>query len=118
MRGFAATSAVAVLVGCAAAVAAQAVSARAAKLSTSNLGAPPSTRLVPFQSAMKGMCGHIVNGSHDVAKAIGAIYKQHHGKLAASFLVKGTLEFKRGSALLATGQKHLLLIGGKSVFTT
>src|SRR5664279_5335360 len=43
-------------------------------------GTPPSTRLVAFQTAMKGMCTHIVGGATAVAKAIGAIYKKHDGK--------------------------------------
>lgn len=80
-------------------------------------GNPPSTRLVAFQTAMKGMCAHMVSGAQDVAKAIGAIYKKHDAKLAGSLLVQGTDEFKQGSALLATAQKQLMLIGGKSVFT-
>jgi hypothetical protein len=80
-------------------------------------GPPPSTRLVAFRTAMKGMCGHIVGGANAVAKAIGAIYKQHDGKLAASLLARGTVEFKKGSTLLGAAQKQLLLIGGKNVFT-
>jgi hypothetical protein len=81
-----------------------------------NAGKPPSTRIVPFADAMTGMCGHIVSGAHAVAKAIGAVGRGN-GKLAASLLTQGTAEFKKGSTLLGTAQKQLLLIGGKNVFT-
>jgi len=79
-------------------------------------GKPVSTRLVAFDDAMRGMCGHLVSGASDVAKAIGAVGKGK-GKLAGSLLTAATTEFKKATTLLATAQKQLLLIGGKNIFT-
>jgi hypothetical protein len=56
-------------------------------------------------------------GAHDIAKAIGAVYKKHDAKLAVALISQATAQFKQGSTPLGTAQKQLMLVGGKNIFT-
>ncbi len=78
-------------------------------------GKLPSTRLSAFLAALTSSCSHLGTGAHQVAKAIGAVGKGK-AKLARSYLIKSTGEFKKGTSFLAIAQKQLLLVGGKNIF--
>ena len=77
------------------------------------LKAPPSARLQPFATSMKGACGHLAKGAHGVANGISTIYKQHNAKLATLQIQAAFKEFTKGSGQLATARRQLLAIGGK-----
>jgi hypothetical protein len=81
-----------------------------------SVGKVPSVRMTAFLTALESSCTHLSAGAHDVGKAIGAIGKAN-SKLAKSYLIQSTSQFKTGSNFLAVAEKQLIAIGGKSIFT-
>src|SRR5262245_1442606 len=69
---------------------------------------PPTARLKPFATSMKGACTHLGKGAHGVANGISTIYKQNNAKLATAQIKAAFNELSKGSLQLGHARDQIL----------
>lgn len=91
------------------------VSCETPKNVVKDAGAPPTTRLKPFSTALGAACADDFYGANYFAKAIGAVQKGNE-TAAGTDLKDGVAKFKAGSAEIKAAYDVLIEYGGKSIF--